>query len=245
MGTDAELPDISTLKIPRHVAIIMDGNGRWAKERHKPRTYGHAKGAEVLEETLENCDHLGIRYLTVYAFSTENWARPLEEVKVIMNLFRKYLVSSVEKCMKNNVRCIVIGERSRLSPDIAEAVCHLEESTKDNTGITFIIAINYGSRDEIVRGVKRLAGDVAANRLSPDDVNEGVLQNYLDTADIPDPDLLIRTSGEERLSNFLLWQLAYAEFYFTDVPWPDFSMEELIKAIKVYTSRDRRFGKVK
>jgi len=245
METDRELPDISQLKIPRHVAIIMDGNGRWAKMRHKPRTYGHAKGAEVLEETLENCDHLGIRYLTVYAFSTENWARPLEEVKVIMNLFRKYLINSVEKCMKNNVRCIVIGERSRLSPDIAEAVRHLEETTKDNTGITFIIAINYGSRDEIVRGVRKLAGDVEAKRLSPDAIDETVIQKYMDTADIPDPDLLIRTSGEERLSNFLLWQLAYAEFYFTEVPWPDFSMEELIKAIKVYTSRDRRFGKVK
>ena len=139
----------------------------------------------------------------------------------------------------------MIGERSRLSPDIAEAVCHLEEATKDNTGITFIIAINYGSRDEIVRGVKRLAGDVAANRLSPDDVNEGVLQNYLDTADIPDPDLLIRTSGEERLSNFLLWQLAYTEFYFTDICWPDFNKEELEKAIDAYNHRTRRFGGLK
>ena len=245
MAADERIPDISRLKIPQHVAIIMDGNGRWAKKRHKPRTYGHAKGAEVLEQTLENCDHLGIRYLTVYAFSTENWARPLEEIKVIMNLFRKYLIDSVEKCMKNNVRCIVIGERSRLSPDIADAVNNLEEKTKDNTGITFIIAINYGSRDELIRGIRHLAADAADHRLDPEAITEDTLKSYLDTADFPDPDLLIRTSGEQRLSNFLLWQLAYSEFYFTDVPWPDFDMNELIKAIEVYTSRDRRFGNIK
>jgi len=237
--------DTSKLKIPRHVAIIMDGNGRWAKKRHMPRTYGHAQGAKVLEETLENCDKLGVKYLTVYAFSTENWARPLEEVQVIMNLFRQYLVNSIEKCMRNNVRCVVIGERSRLSPDIAQAVKNLENATKDNTGITFIIAINYGSRDELCRGVRKLCREVMEGNMKPEDISEDDIAGHLDTADFPDPDLLIRTSGEIRLSNFLMWQLAYAEFYFTDAYWPDFNMDELIKAISNYTARDRRYGKVK
>lgn len=239
------MTEISNLKIPRHVAIIMDGNGRWAKKRHMPRTYGHAQGAKVLEKTLENCDELGIRYLTVYAFSTENWARPMEEVRVIMDLFRQYLINSVAKCMKNNVRCIVIGERSRLSRDIRDAIDHLESATRDNTGITFIVAINYGSRDEITRGIRRISEEVKNGTLDPDSIDDHTLDHYLDTADIPDPDLLIRTSGEERLSNFLLWQLAYAEFYFTDVPWPAFDKEELMKAIRVYTARDRRYGNIK
>ena len=243
--SDKYIPDTSNLKIPRHVAIIMDGNGRWAKNKHRPRTYGHAKGARVLEETLENCDDLGIKYLTVFAFSTENWARPLEEVKVIMDLFRQYLIGSVEKCMKNNVRCRVIGERSRLSPDIRDAIGNLEEKTKDNTGITFIIAINYGSRDEIVRGMKKMAHDVADGKVTETDVSEKLISNYLDTSEFPDPDLLIRTSGEQRLSNFLMWQLAYAEFYFTEIPWPEFDMGELLKAIRAYTARDRRYGNVK
>ncbi len=237
--------DTRNLKIPRHVAIIMDGNGRWAKKKHMPRTYGHAQGAKVLEQTLENCDALGIRYLTVYAFSTENWARPLEEVQVIMNLFRKYLINSVEKCMKNNVRCRVIGERSKLSPDIADAIRNLEEKTASNTGITFIIAINYGGRDELLRAVRRIGSDVKNGVTDPGSITEDTISRNLDTSEFPDPDLLIRTSGEERLSNFLLWQLAYAEFYFTDTPWPDFDMEELLKAIRVYTSRDRRYGNVR
>lgn len=233
------------LKIPQHIAIIMDGNGRWAKKHHKPRTFGHAKGAKVLEETLENCDALGVRYLTVYAFSTENWARPLEEVQVIMSLFRKYLIDSVAKCMKNNVRCFVIGERSRLSPDIADAIRNLEEQTRDNTGITFIIAINYGGRDELVRAVRNISSDCASGAMKPEDVTEQLISDHLDTHGVPDPDLLIRTSGEQRLSNFLLWELAYSEMYFTDTPWPDFDMKELIKAIEVYTSRDRRYGTIK
>lgn len=233
------------LKIPQHIAIIMDGNGRWAKKHHKPRTFGHAKGAKVLEETLENCDALGVRYLTVYAFSTENWARPLEEVQVIMSLFRKYLIDSMAKCMKNNVRCFVIGERSRLSPDIADAIRNLEEQTRDNTGITFIIAINYGGRDELVRAVRNISSDCASGAMKPEDVTEQLISDHLDTHGVPDPDLLIRTSGEQRLSNFLLWELAYSEMYFTDTPWPDFDMKELIKAIEVYTSRDRRYGTIK
>ena len=239
------MADLNKLKIPQHVAIIMDGNGRWAKKRHMPRTFGHKRGAEVLEQTLEDCNCLGIKYLTVYAFSTENWARPFEEVQIIMNLFREYLNHSIEKCMKNNVICRVIGERSRLSPDIQEAVDNLERATADNTGITFIIAINYGSRDEICRGMKRLAEDAVNGQLDLKNITDKTISGYLDTADFPDPDLLIRTSGEERLSNFLLWQLAYTEFYFTDIPWPDFNKDELIKAIETYTSRDRRYGKIR
>ena len=233
------------LKIPEHVAIIMDGNGRWAKKQHKPRTFGHAKGAEVLEQTLEDCNDLGIKYLTVYAFSTENWARPLEEVQVIMDLFRRYLINSVDKCMKNNVRCRVIGERSRLSADIIAAVNNLEEKTRDNTGITFIVAINYGSRDEIRRSVVRLAEDVKDNKIEPSEITEEIIESYFDTSEFPDPDLLIRTSGEERLSNFLLWQLAYTEFYFTKLAWPDFNKDELIRAIEKYSGRDRRYGAVR
>ena len=237
--------ELSELKIPQHVAIIMDGNGRWAKKKHMPRTFGHAQGARVLEQTLEDCDDLGVKYLTVYAFSTENWARPYEEVQVIMNLFRDYLISAVEKCNRNNVRCMVIGERSKLDDDIIAAINNLENETRNNTGITFIVAINYGARDEITRGVREIAESIRKGEIDPADISEDLITAHLDTRDIPDPDLLIRTSGEERLSNFLMWQLAYTEFYFTDIPWPDFNKEELIKAIEKYSSRDRRYGNVK
>ena len=237
--------ELSELKIPQHVAIIMDGNGRWAKKKHMPRTFGHAQGARVLEQTLEDCDDLGVKYLTVYAFSTENWARPYEEVQVIMNLFRDYLISAVEKCNRNNVRCMVIGERSKLDDDIIAAINNLENETRNNTGITFIVAINYGARDEITRGVREIAESVRKGEIDPADISEDLITAHLDTRDIPDPDLLIRTSGEERLSNFLMWQLAYTEFYFTDIPWPDFNKEELIKAIEKFSSRDRRYGNVK
>ena len=235
----------SELKIPQHVAIIMDGNGRWAKKKHMPRTFGHAQGARVLEQTLEDCDDLGVKYLTVYAFSTENWARPYEEVQVIMNLFRDYLISAVDKCNRNNVRCMIIGERSKLDEDIIAAINNLEEKTRNNTGITFIVAINYGARDEITRGVREIAEAVKEGKIDPADVSEDLITAHLDTQDIPDPDLLIRTSGEERLSNFLMWQLAYTEFYFTDIPWPDFNKQELIKAFEKFSARDRRYGNVK
>ena len=217
--------ELSELKIPQHVAIIMDGNGRWAKKKHMPRTFGHAQGARVLEQTLEDCDDLGVKYLTVYAFSTENWARPYEEVQVIMNLFRDYLISAVEKCNRNNVRCMVIGERSKLDDDIIAAINNLENETRNNTGITFIVAINYGARDEITRGVREIAESIRKGEINPADISEDLITAHLDTRDIPDPDLLIRTSGEERLSNFLMWQLAYTELYFTDMPWPDFDKE--------------------
>ncbi|MBE6017557.1 MAG: isoprenyl transferase [Lachnospiraceae bacterium] len=240
-----EEKDLAGLKIPQHVAIIMDGNGRWAKQRHMPRTYGHAKGAKVLEQTLEDCDSLGVKYLTVYAFSTENWSRPLQEVQVIMNLFRDYLVSAVDKCMRNNVRCMVIGDRTRLSPDIIESINNLENATKDNTGITFIVAINYGGRDDLTRAVKKIAADVQAGKTGPEDITEQMISDTLDTRTIPDPDLLIRTSGEQRLSNFLMWQLAYSEFYFADVHWPDFNKDELLKAFEKFSKRERRYGNIK
>jgi undecaprenyl diphosphate synthase len=229
-----------TMRIPAHIAIIMDGNGRWARRRGMPRTFGHSQGAKVVEEILEDADHLGVKYLTVYAFSTENWTRPQAEVKALMNLLRRYMKSSLAKCTKNNVRVRVIGDKSMLDPDLQEAIANLERDTASNTGIGFQIAINYGGRDEIVRAVKRAASRGLLS--DPEKIDEGLLDGCMDTAGIPDPDLLIRTCGEQRISNFLLWQLAYAEFYFTEVHWPDFSKEELIKACEAYSKRDRRFG---
>ena len=229
-------------KIPAHVAIIMDGNGRWAKKRGLPRTAGHAQGARVVEQILEDADHMGIRYLTVYAFSTENWTRPDTEVKALMNLLRTYMKTSLFKCAKNNVRIRVIGDKSRLDEDLQKSIANLEESTKSNTGIGFQIAINYGARDEMRRAVQKLAGRVQRGELSPEEITEESISNELDTAGIPDPDLLIRTCGEERLSNFLMWQLSYSELYFTDAAWPDFTKEELEKAVDAYNHRERRFG---
>ena len=229
-------------KIPAHVAIIMDGNGRWAKKRGLPRTMGHAQGAKVVEQILEDADHMGIRYLTVYAFSTENWTRPGTEVKALMNLLRTYMKTSLAKCAKNNVRIRVIGDKTRLDPDLQDSIRTLEEATKNNTGIGFQIAINYGSRDEITRAVRKIAQKTAAGELRPEDITEETISDALDTAGIPDPDLLIRTCGEERLSNFLMWQLSYSEVYFTDTAWPDFTKEELEKAVDAYNHRERRFG---
>ena len=233
-----------TLKIPRHVAIILDGNGRWAKKRGLPRNMGHVEGCKTVEQTVEDAARLGIEYLTVYGFSTENWKRSAEEVGALMQLFRYYMKRLFKVAKKNNVRVIMIGERSRFDEDIIEGLNRLEEETKDNTRMTFTIAVNYGSRDEITRAVRRMMTDCQAGKLSPEDVDESVIAGYLDTRELPDPDLLIRTSGEQRLSNYLLWQLAYTEFYFTDVLWPDFNKEELVKAIEKYNGRDRRFGGV-
>ena len=233
-----------TLKIPRHVAIILDGNGRWAKKRGLPRNMGHVEGCKTVEQTVEDAARLGIEYLTVYGFSTENWKRSAEEVGALMQLFRYYMKRLLKVAKKNNVRVIMIGERSWFDEDIIEGLNRLEEETKDNTRMTFTIAVNYGSRDEITRAVRRMMTDCQAGKLSPEDVDESVIAGYLDTRELPDPDLLIRTSGEQRLSNYLLWQLAYTEFYFTDVLWPDFNKEELVKAIEKYNGRDRRFGGV-
>lgn len=233
------------LNIPEHVAIILDGNGRWAKKKHMPRTYGHVQGSKVVEDMLTVVDDIGVRYLTIYAFSTENWKRSPDEVSTLMKILRSYLKDCIKKCMKNNVRCRVIGESEGLSEDIIERIITLEEATKDNTGLNFTIAINYGGRDEIVRAVKKIADDLQNNRLVSNNIDEKLINSYLDTNELPDPDLLIRTSGEERLSNFMPWQLAYTEFYFTPVLWPDFNREELIKAFEKYNKRERRFGGVK
>lgn len=233
------------MNIPQHVAIILDGNGRWAKAKGMPRNYGHAQGSKNVEKICEEAWRMGIKYLTVYAFSTENWNRPKEEVNALMKLLRNYMKTCLKTAAKNDMKVRVIGDITKLDEDIQKRILELEEATKNNGGLNFQIAINYGSRDEITRAVRTLAEDVKEGKLMPKEVNEACIERYLDTHDIPDPDLLIRTSGEQRLSNYLLWQLAYTEFYFTDVPWPDFSKQELEKAIEQYNRRDRRYGGVK
>lgn len=233
------------MNVPQHVAIILDGNGRWAKSKGMPRNYGHAQGSKNVERICEEAWRLGIKYLTVYAFSTENWNRPQDEVDALMNLLRRYMKTCLTTAAKNDMKVRVIGDITRLDEDIRSRILELEEATKNNGGLNFQIAINYGSRDELVRGIRRLAQDCIDNKQNPAEITEEVIERYLDTHGIPDPDLLIRTSGEQRLSNFLLWQLAYTEFYFTDVHWPAFTKEELIKAIEQYNKRDRRFGGVK
>ncbi len=229
-------------KIPRHVAVILDGNGRWAKAKGLPRNAGHVKGAQVVEDMLKVVDEVGIKYFTVYAFSTENWNRPKDEVTALMGLLRKYMEGSLRKAAKNNVRIRVIGDRTKLSADIVKSIENLERDTSGNTGLNFQIAINYGGRDEIRRAVGRIAEKVSTGEITAEEITEETISSELDTADIPDPDLLIRTCGEQRISNFLLWQLAYTEFYFTPGPWPDFNREELEKAIDAYNGRERRFG---
>ena len=236
--------DLSQMKIPNHVAIILDGNGRWAKKRLMPRNYGHAKGAKTVEKICEEAWDMGIKYLTVYAFSTENWKRPQDEVDALMKLLKNYLKDCIERSNSNDMRVRVIGDKTALNDEIREKIEELEEMTKDNKGLNFTIAINYGSRDEMVRAMKKMAMDVKEGKVSPEELSEATFENYLDTIGIPDPDLLIRTSGEQRLSNYLLWQLAYTEFYFTDVLWPDFSKKDLEQAVLAYNKRDRRFGKV-
>ncbi len=229
----------------QHVAIILDGNGRWARSKGMPRNYGHAQGSKNVERICEEVWRMGIKYLTVYAFSTENWSRPQDEVDALMKLLRGYMKTCLKTAAKNDMKIRVIGDITRLDEDIKSRILELEEATKENGGLNFQIAINYGSRDEMVRAVRRLAQDVRKGKLSPEAIDEACLESYLDTHDIPDPDLLIRTGGEQRLSNYLLWQLAYTEFYFTDVPWPDFTKEELARAVEQYHERDRRYGGVK
>ena len=232
------------MRVPNHIAIILDGNGRWAKKRGMPRSFGHVKGCENLEDICEVAKELGVKYLTVYAFSTENWKRSKEEVDGLMKLFRNYLKKCIKISQKNNMRVKVIGDITAFDFDIQESIEKLEDFSKDFTDLHFQIALNYGSRDEITRAVNRMLEDQKAGKLETP-VSEDTISGYLDTAGIPDPDLMIRTSGELRLSNYLLWQLAYSEFYFTDVPWPDFKKEELVKAIEKYNERDRRYGGVK
>lgn len=233
------------MKAPNHVAIILDGNGRWAKSKGMPRTYGHIKGCENLEKICSMAKELGVKYLTVYAFSTENWQRSREEVDGLMKLFRNYMKECLKISAENKMRVRVIGDPRAFDEDLQQKIKELEEFSSQFDELHFQIALNYGSRDEIRRAVQDMARDVKKGALDPEEITEETISDYLDTKGLPDPDLLIRTSGEERLSNYLLWQLAYTEFYFTDVPWPDFDKAEFVRAIEKYNGRDRRFGGVK
>lgn len=238
---DGTGPNVVT-DIPAHVAIIMDGNGRWARERGLPRTAGHRQGAEAVRRTVRAAAELGIRYLTVFGFSAENWKRPLSEVDDLMWLLKRYLQSEIAELHRNNVRMRVIGERSRLAPDIVRLIEDAETTTAENDRLTFTIALNYGGRQEIVEASRRLAENVAAGLLAPNDIDADTFAQHLSAPDIPDPDLLIRTSGEKRISNFLLWQCSYSELVFIDRLWPDFSGEDLADAVREYQRRERRYG---
>lgn len=231
--------------IPKHVAIIMDGNGRWAKERGLPRNEGHRKGTSALEKIISHADKLGVEHLTVYAFSTENWKRPEEEVNGLMKLFNRYLDKQLKKVDKDNHRFNVVGDLDSeyIPKELKEKILLLQEKTKNKPGMYFHMAFNYGGRDEIVRACKKMAQQVASGALKEEDINEELVSNYMDTKGIPDPDLMIRTSGEVRTSNFLPWQLTYSEFYFTLCLWPDFTPAEFDKAIDIFNQRQRRFGK--
>lgn len=234
-----------TTKIPNHIAIILDGNGRWAKAKGMPRNYGHVQGAKTVEVICEAAYKMGVQYLTVYAFSTENWNRPKDEVDALMTLLRNYMKTCLKTAEKNRMCVRVLGDKRGLDEDIKSRINELEEATKNNDGLHFQIALNYGGRDEIKRAVCKIADKVEQGTLKADEITEEVIEAHLDTAGLPEPDLLIRTCNEQRISNFLLWQLAYTEFYFTPVAWPDFTKEELEKAIDAYNHRDRRYGLVK
>ncbi|KMK67669.1 isoprenyl transferase [Puniceibacterium sp. IMCC21224] len=230
---------------PNHVAVIMDGNGRWAKMRGRPRLFGHHAGARRIRELVEACPDLGVRYLTIFAFSTENWKRTQVEVAGLMSLFRRYIAKETRALREENVRVRFIGDRVRLDAKLIKLMDDMEEMTATCDGVNLTIALNYGGRDEVARATRRLAQDVAAGKLNPDSVNEETLPKYLDTYVLPDPDLVIRTSGEARISNFLLWQSAYAEYEFIDTLWPDFSAEEFGRLTSAYGARDRRYGAIR
>ena len=233
------------MKIPQHVAIILDGNGRWAKSKGMPRNYGHTVGAKNVETVCQAAHDMGIKYLTLYAFSTENWNRPDNEVNALMKLLESYLKNCIKTADKNNMRVRVIGDTTKLSEKFQNQIKELESASAHNDGLNLQIAINYGSRDEMLRAMKHMFTDIKNGRITEEEINEKTFSGYLDTRELPDPDLLIRTSGEQRLSNYLLWQLAYSEFYFTDVLWPDFHKKELELAVEAYNKRDRRFGGLK
>jgi undecaprenyl diphosphate synthase len=233
-----------TASLPRHVAIIMDGNGRWAQKQGKPRLKGHQAGAETLRSIIEESIAIGVQYLTVYAFSTENWKRPAEEVSGLMSLLKFYLEKELRTLEKEGIKIQFIGNRETLSADLIDIIHTAEQRTHTNTRFTFVVAFNYGSRDEILRAVRHIATLSKDNKLEPQDISEDTLSEYLDTKDIPDPELLIRTSGEYRLSNFLLWQCSYAELFFTETLWPDFSKEEYRSIVTHFSQRERRCGKV-
>lgn len=230
------------MNVPEHIAIILDGNGRWAKSKGMPRTYGHTVGAKNVETICRAAHELGVKYVTMYAFSTENWSRPADEVKALMKLLGEYIKKCMKTAKKDNLRVRFIGDLSKLDEKLRANIKELTEYSSQFTGLTLTIAINYGSRDEMTRAIRKVAKDVKDDNISVDDIDEALFSSYLDTKDIPDPDFMIRTSGEQRLSNYLLWQLAYTEFYFTPVAWPEFTPDELKKAIEEYDKRNRRFG---
>ncbi|MGF6255903.1 isoprenyl transferase [Ensifer sp. ZNC0028] len=238
------MQNLTSTTVPEHVAIIMDGNGRWANARGLPRTMGHRKGVETVRAAVKTAGELGIRYLTLFAFSSENWSRPAAEVSDLMGLLKTFIRRDLADLHRENVRIRVIGDRSNLRGDILPLLVEAEETTRANTGITLVIAFNYGARDEMTRAMRRLATEVAEGRLRPEDITPERISATLDTSDIPDPDLIIRTSGEERLSNFLLWQGAYSELIFVPELWPDFTRETFLAALEKYACRERRFGGV-
>ena len=229
--------------LPEHVAIIMDGNGRWAKARMLQRIIGHQRGVETVKRIVEECSNLGIRYLTLFAFSAENWLRPKTEVKALMLLLKHYIIAETRRMVDDNIKFQVIGNRPELPADVLHHLDEASRVTAGNTGMTLTLALSYGARQEIAAAVRRIAYEIADGRLSPDEIDENSFAGFLDTSTMPDPDFLIRTSGEMRISNFLLWQLAYTELYFTEKNWPDFDRDELMKALVHYQSRERRFGK--
>lgn len=235
-------PDMNAL--PKHIAIIMDGNGRWAKKRHLPRTAGHSVGAETFRKIATYCNDIGIKYLTVYAFSTENWSRPQEEVTAIMGLLRKYVLEAIDSVEKDNIHLRFWGDRSRIAPELLELMEYAEKKSETMTGIFVNVCLNYGGRDEITKSARKLAAAVKAGELAPEEITAEMIGDNLYSAGTPDPDLIIRPSGEVRTSNFLLWQSAYSEYYFTDVLWPDFDERELDRAIVSFQNRSRRFGGV-
>ena len=235
---------LENMNIPNHVAIILDGNGRWAKSKGMPRNYGHVQGAKTVEIICEEAYKMGIQYLTVYAFSTENWNRPKDEVDALMKLLRNYLKTCLKTAEKNRMCVRILGDKTGLDEDIRTRIDELEEATAGNDGLHFQIALNYGGRDEIVRAVKSLAQQAKEGKIGIEDITEEQISGMLDTHGLPEPDLLVRTCNEQRISNFLLWQLAYTEFYFTPVPWPDFTKEELVKAVEAYNHRERRYGRI-
>jgi len=235
-------PSSASAPAPRHIAIIMDGNGRWARQRSRPRTFGHAEGVEALRRTVEAAGDLGVHYLTVFGFSTENWRRPVEEVNALFDLLRLYVARDLDRLAREGVRVRVIGDRANLQKDILEIIDRAESRTRANDQLNLTIAFNYGGQDEIARAARRAAEDVKAGKLAPADINPDSFSRYLDTADLPPPDLLVRTSGELRLSNFMLWQAAYTELVFVDKLWPDFDRAALAEAIETYRKRERRYG---
>lgn len=237
--------DIQLDKVPNHIAIIMDGNGRWAKSRFLPRTAGHKAGVETIRKVLKECQRLGIKHLTLYAFSTENWKRPKIEVDTLMNLLSVYLKNEVKELHSNNVKISTVGDIEKLPSACIKQLEDAKELTKDNTGVNLNLALNYGARYDIKNAMIEIAKDVKYGKIEVEYIDEDLISNYLSTKSIIDPDLIIRTSGEQRLSNFLLWEAAYTEFYFTDIHWPDFNEKELQKAIYEYQNRDRRFGGIK